>query len=190
MTNRPSIDATPRLILYAATAADLMTSNPVSIAADATAREASAFLSDKGFSAAPVIDEAGRPIGVLSQSDLVIHHREKVESIPAKPEYYEQDDLSRHSAMALSSGLGGMDVDRIPVRDIMTPIVFSVALETAAHKVIEDMLAHKIHRLFVVDHDGVLVGIISTIDVLRHLHLDLHAEAGLTHRIPPASGMK
>jgi CBS domain-containing protein len=51
----------------------------------------------------------------------------------------------------------------------MTPVVFSVAPETAAHKVIEDMLAQKVHRLFVVGGDGVLVGIISTVDVLRHL---------------------
>jgi CBS domain-containing protein len=146
-----------------------MMPNPVSIAAGATVKEATAFLGDKGFSAAPVIDEAGRPVGVLSQSDIVVHDREKVEYVPAKPEYYERDDLSRRSAKALPSGFEVVDVDRTQVRDIMTPVVFSVAPETAAHKVIEDMLAQKVHRLFVVGADGVLVGIISTIDVLRHL---------------------
>jgi CBS-domain-containing membrane protein len=106
---------------------------------------------------------------VLSQSDIVVHDREKVEYVSAKPEYYERDDVNRRSAKALPSGFEVVDVDRTQVRDIMTPVVFSVAPETAAHKVIEDMLAQKVHRLFVVGGDGVLVGIISTVDVLRHL---------------------
>jgi predicted transcriptional regulator len=32
------------------------------------------------------------------------------------------------------------------------------------------MLARKIHRLFVVDDNGVLVGVISPLDILRRLH--------------------
>jgi CBS domain-containing protein len=56
-----SVTATRRLILDAATAADLMSPNPVSIGANATLKQAAEFLTAKGFSAAPVIDEAGRP---------------------------------------------------------------------------------------------------------------------------------
>lgn len=50
-----------RLVLTAATAADLMTPNPVSVRDSATIKEAIAMLTDHGFSAAPVIDDAGRP---------------------------------------------------------------------------------------------------------------------------------
>ena len=32
---------------------------------------------DRGFSAAPVIDAAGRPVGVLSRTDLLVHEREQ-----------------------------------------------------------------------------------------------------------------
>src|SRR5262245_16741872 len=60
------------LMLWAATAADLMTPNPLSISENATLREVVTFLTEKGFSAAPVIDEAGRPVGVVSQADIVI----------------------------------------------------------------------------------------------------------------------
>jgi CBS domain-containing protein len=35
--------------------------------------------------------------------------------------------------------------------------------------VIEEMLARGVHRLFVVGGDGVLTGVISFVDVLRHL---------------------
>jgi CBS domain-containing protein len=34
------------------------------------------------------------------------------------------------------------------------------------------MVAFKIHRLFVVDEDGVLVGVISAFDVLRKLRVE------------------
>ena len=56
MRNPPSVEVTPRPVLCAATAADLMTPDPVSIGADATVKEATAFLGAKGFSAALVID--------------------------------------------------------------------------------------------------------------------------------------
>jgi CBS domain-containing protein len=170
MKNLPSNEATLRLVLDAASASDLMAPNPVSIAADVTVKEAAAFLTNKGFSAAPVIDEDGRPVGVLSQSDILIHDREKVEYVSAGHDYYARAELGRRSAKALPTSFEVVDVDRTQVRDIMTPIVFAVTPETPAHKVIEDMLAHKIHRLFVVGADSILVGIISTVDVLRHLH--------------------
>jgi CBS domain-containing protein len=154
-----------------------MTLNPVSIAADATVSEAAAFLAGKGYSAAPVIDEAGRPVGVLSQSDLVEHDREYNPCVDVHPEYYAREDLGPPRIIRTDVVNG----DPTRVRDLMTPVVFSVAPETPAHKVIEDMLAHKIHHMFVVGADGVLVGIISTVDVLRHLHLERpHADSRQT----------
>ena len=67
------LETIPRLALQADTAADLMTANPVSVSQNASLREALALLIDKGYSAAPVIDKAGRPVGVLSRSDLLVH---------------------------------------------------------------------------------------------------------------------
>jgi len=59
-------------------AKDLMSLNPTSIRRDATIREALELLTDHGFGAAPVIDEAGRPVGVVSRTDILIHERESV----------------------------------------------------------------------------------------------------------------
>jgi CBS domain-containing protein len=133
-----------RLTLEAEIAGDLMSPNPVSLRDDAGIEEAIAFFTGKGFSAAPVIDEAGHPLGVLSRSDLLVHDREK-----RKP-----------AAAVAESGR---------VRDLMTPAVFSVTPETPADKVVEELLALDVHRLFVVDAAGVLVGVITTRDVLRRL---------------------
>ena len=159
-----------RLTLWAETASDLMTPNPVSISEGETIKEAIAFLTDKGFSAAPVIDHAGRPVGVLSQSDILVFDREKIEYVPAIADYYEKAELT-NSGEALLSGFQVENVDRTMVRDVMTPVVFSVPPDAQVRRVVEDMLALKVHRLFVVDRDGVLVGVISAFDVLRHLAL-------------------
>jgi CBS domain-containing protein len=155
--------------LCAETAADLMTPDPLSIRADATVREAVAFLTDKGFSAAPVIDNAGRPVGVLSRADIIVYDREKVEYLKPVPEYYEKGTLVTPTGEALEEGFQVEKADSVQVRDIMTPVVFSVTPETPARKVVENMLALKVHRLFVVSTDGVLSGVISTLDVLQHL---------------------
>ena len=68
----------PCLTLTTATAADLMSPNPVSLRADATVREAIALFVERGFGAAPVIDHAGRPVGVVSRTDVLLHEREQV----------------------------------------------------------------------------------------------------------------
>ena len=157
---KPSV----RLTVEAATAADLMTPNPASIRDAATVSEAIRFLTGKGFSAAPVIDSAGRPVGVLSRADILVHEREREDSGKTAPEYYDRFELTSSSTLA-EPAVSGATL----VRDIMTPAVFSVGPETSTRRVIEDMVALKVHRLFVVDTDGILVGVISALDILRHL---------------------
>jgi len=160
--------AAPGLTLWAETAADLMMNNPMSIRARATVREAIAMLTDHGFSAAPVIDEAGRAIGVVSRADILIHDREKNTKEGAAA-YYQSADLTTRAGERLGPGFHVQAMDSTLVRDIMTPAVFSVSPTTSAEKVVEQMVALKIHRVYVVEKDGTLVGVISAQDVLRHL---------------------
>jgi CBS domain-containing protein len=169
MAGRIKSEPPKRLLLHAMTAKELMTANPISIGADDTVKEAVAFLADKGFSAAPVIDNAGRPIGVLSRSDIVIHDRESVEYVPSPPEAYESANWAAGSGEPVRRGFQVEHVDQTCVRDIMTPVVFSVRPDTSAGEVIKEMLDLRVHQMFVVDRDGVLVGIISALDVLRRI---------------------
>jgi CBS domain-containing protein len=171
MKNRVTEVSAP-LMLCANTAADLMTPDPLSIRADATVREAVAFLTDKGFSAAPVIDKAGRPVGVLSRADIIVYDREKVEYLEPVPEYYEKGTLVTPAGESLADGFEVEKADRVQVRDIMTPAVFSVTPQTSVRKVVADMLDLKVHRLFVVGSDGILIGVISALDVLHHLRAE------------------
>jgi CBS domain-containing protein len=155
----------PPMVLGARTAADLMTPNPVSIRRGATVSEAAAFLAARGISAAPVIDEAGRPVGVVSSTDILIHKGQGAVYLVGSPEYHE-----RLEQPVFSEDGSPDDGDRRhTVCDVMTPTVFCVRPETPAAKVVEKMLALKVRRLFVVDGDGILTGVISAFDVLREL---------------------
>jgi len=155
----------PLVALRARTAEELMTPNPLSLRDTATIREAIGFLIDKGISGAPVIDAAGRPVGVLSQTDILIHDRETVKHI-APPEYDAGLPLSRRWWQEFQIE----EVDDTLVREMMTPAVFAVGPNTPARSVVEQMCELNVHRLFVVDGNGVLVGVISALDVLRHLN--------------------
>ena len=165
-----------RITFWDRTARDLMTPNPLSIRADAFVSEAVAFLADKAFHAAPVIDSAGRPVGVVSQSDILVHDREN----PLKhdiPDYFHRADLGK-TRDEMPEGFQVEEVDRTTVRDIMTPVVFHVPPTAPAAQVVSEMTALRVHRLFVVDEAGTLVGVISALDLLRRLHQDFVEDRG------------
>jgi CBS domain-containing protein len=146
------------LSLDVTTAADLMTPHVVSIPPTATLLEAAALLTDRGVTAVPVVGADGRAVGVLSRTDLVAY------------------DCEGASAAGPSDAApaGG----RVPpvekagetrVGDLMTQFVFAVAPSAPAAVVVDAMLSLAVHRLFVTDGRGAIVGVISTTDVLRHL---------------------
>lgn len=137
----------PDTALWERSAAEVMTPNPVSLREEAGLREAIVFLADRGFGAAPVIDASGRPVGVVSQTDILIHDRE---------------------ALSLQAGKAAAMGPR--VRDIMTPVVFQVPQDATVRRVMAEMVELNVHRLFVVDESGALVGVLTALDILRLLH--------------------
>lgn len=159
-----------RLTLHADTAKELMSANPVSILATATVSDAIALLADRGFHAAPVVDDAGRPIGVISAGDILRHDREYTRHLERVPQFYSVSELRLPGGERMpASGYQVESVDRTTIRDIMTPAVFSVPLNATPDLVMKKFNELHVHRLFVVDGTGVLVGVISTLDVLRKL---------------------
>lgn len=134
-------------------AKEIMTPHPLSISETATVNIAAAFLTEKSISAAPVVNEAGRPVGVVSRADIVRHAHT-----------YDVADLACVAKL---------------VRDIMTSTVFFVRPDTSVESVIDDLLASGVHRLFVVDGNDVLIGVISTLDLLRDFQIERGERFGL-----------
>ena len=52
-------------------ASELMTHAVISVPADATVQDAARLMLDSGVRSAPVVDAAGRPIGMISDGDLL-----------------------------------------------------------------------------------------------------------------------
>jgi CBS domain-containing protein len=144
-----------------------MAPNPLSIRDDASLEEAIAVLADKHLDAAAVIDKGGRPVGVITQGDVLVHEREAhahAKSAQAAQTATESNLSAPRSADERSA--------RVQARDIMTPVLFSVSPATPAIKVVEQLLELHVKQLFVVDDSGALVGSISALDILRNLGLD------------------
>jgi CBS domain-containing protein len=168
-TNTTVPDVTP-LRLHAVIADDVMTPNPVSIREELTVHEAVVFLTERKISAAPVINDAGRPVGVVSEADILRHDREHTEHLYWLP----QKEVDRELTLGTGEHLDGRSFEvEVPditrVRDIMNPIVYAVRRTTPIFEVVHQLVKRRIHRLFVVDDDDSLVGVITTLDLLSRL---------------------
>jgi CBS domain-containing protein len=116
---------------------DIMTPHVLTVSADARVDHAVWSLSAKGITGAPVCDAAGKIVGVLSRSDLI--------------------DGDTH---------GVVPGDR-PVSEVMTPEVYAVHPDAPASEAVALMVARSIHRVVVMEREQVLVGIVTSMDVMK-----------------------
>ena len=165
----PRPDLTP-LRLHAVLAEDVMTPNPVSVREELNVHEAVVFLTERRISAAPVINEAGRPVGVISEADILRHNREHAEHLYWLPQKEVDRELTLPSGEHLSGQSFEVEVpDVMRVKDIMNPVIYAVRRTTHIYEVVSQLVKRRIHRLFVVDEDNSLVGVITTLDILNRL---------------------
>jgi CBS domain-containing protein len=118
---------------------------------------------DHGISGAPVVDKQGRPIGVVSKTDLLQNQRETagvLELEAAAPE-----DSNWSSKMELGFHLEQIREGR--VKDIMTPVSFTLSENASLARAAALMAYEGIHRVPVVSACGRVIGLISALDVAR-----------------------
>lgn len=147
-------------------ASDLMTRDVLTVQADWPLRWLADFLLQHGISGAPVVDNEGHLLGVVSHTDLIRHEdlagRERPHD--ALPAYY-QTLLDRYDEEDLTS-FRFEETNDTRVRDIMTPSIFQVTPNTPAQEIAEIMLRGQIHRLFVTEAQQV-IGIVTAMDLLQ-----------------------
>jgi CBS domain-containing protein len=129
---------------------DIMTGNPFCVHRDVGIAEIVALFVEQGISGAPVVDDAGRPIGLVSRADVLMDHYERAEG---------EESTGLFEGKPVSSKAG----------DIMTPRTSSISERANAMDAVRILAAQRIHRLPVVDDAGSVVGILSTLDVIRAL---------------------
>lgn len=147
--------STVAITLEARTASDLMTSNPEAVFETTSLRDAAKVL--VRFSAVPVVDSQRRAVGVLSRTDLA---RNVKDERPAAELDVPVDD--EHP-----SGLDYHPTTRVSAA--MNRGFVSVAPTATAQEVIVAMVDRGIGRVFVVDEEHRLVGVISSTDILMAL---------------------
>jgi predicted transcriptional regulator len=127
----------------AMTVAELMQGNVRTVRSQASVAEAIVSLADAHISGMPVVDGAGKVIGVLSTTDVLTAEA-------------EADDPASRQAL----------FENTEVREIMTPRPFIIAPGEDIRDAARRMLYADVHRLLVAEGDQV-VGIISTTDIVR-----------------------
>ena len=181
---------------------DIMTADVVTVTPATTLREAAELFATRHIGGAPVV-EGQRVVGVVSTSDILTFAatappvREPDADTdddwaPPPPEdtaFDEGEDAASFFAerwayadsdtvdyFAESSGRRGNALDGHTVSEVMTQEILSLSPSTDVSAAAERMRSSDVHRLLVM-RDGVLVGILSTMDLARAI-----ADRQLTRR--------
>ena len=149
------------------TVGDIMHRDVLAVDADWPLDKLAGFLTDNSISGAPVTDEHGELIGVVSLTDLVRHNSMTDKDTDANNTHdvylYE---LERHVSNEELRVFHAQYESPIQVREIMTPMIFKVSEKDSVKDVAETMLKGNIHRVFVT-RKGKLKGIITALDMLQ-----------------------
>jgi len=122
-------------------AKDVMTSPVITLRPHVPAHAAAALLVSHGFTGAPVVDAAGRVVGIATEADLM---RGRI-----RPEGWRVAEEAEPT-----------------VGDVMTPGPIGMSPEADLADVVALMLDERIRTVPIVD-DGELVGVVSRRDALR-----------------------
>lgn len=130
----------------------IMTRNVVTIAPDASIHDAAKLMIDHHVSGLPVVDDAGKLIGIVTERDFL--RRQELGTEIKRPRWLE-----------FLRGPGRQAVDFVreagrKVHEIMTPTVYSVIPDAELIDIVDIMERHRIKRVPVVQGDR-LVGIVS-----------------------------
>lgn len=109
-------------------------------------------LFESGQTGAPVLDAAGRLVGVVSQSDLAVYLRESSRNAPDFYAEPERDPLPVRPAATVGR--------------LMSRVIVQVPEDMPIVEVERHMLRRRVQRVLVV-RDGAALGVIAATDVLR-----------------------
>jgi len=133
-----------------ATVKDVMTAEVVAVRRDTSFKQMAATLRQYRVSALPVVDDAGRVVGVVSEADLLA--KEALADPGVMAEVLHHKDVRK--AEGLTAG------------DLMTHPAVTAAPEDPVEQAARMMHFMRVKRLPVVNSGGQLVGIVSRSDVL------------------------
>ncbi len=122
---------------------EIMSTQVVPFTAQTTIQEATQVMLERQISGAPVVDEHHKPIGIVSKTDL----------LEAWHEHHKSPDAAGETLV------GNIMVPYLLAAQHSSPIALAAAL----------MAYEGVHRLLVLNEKSVMVGIVTSLDILRWL---------------------
>ncbi len=146
---------------------DVMTPNPQKVQPATPLSQVLEILLSADFTGLPVVDEQERPVGIITDGDLVYRA-----GIPIRVRLLAQ--FATHKVGSVKEGLS-----QRPAKDIMTSPVVTVKEEQYLFEAVDTMLKRGLRRLPVVDAGGALAGILSRIDIFKSISKEAPASGKL-----------
>jgi CBS domain-containing protein len=150
-------------------AIDIMTSDAITVTEDTSVPEAARLLADRGISAAPVVDEENRVIGMVSEGDLL--HRTETGTERRRAWWLDMVASTNQLAGDYIKSHSGS------VKDVMTRDVISVTETTSVADIAILLESNRIKRVPVL-REGKLVGIVSRANLVRALAMTVSEPSG------------
>lgn len=125
----------------------IMTPDVVTFAPDTSIETATRILLERGISGAPVVDENMRPTGMVSKTDLLEAWQQRVQA----------------------QAQGALDDDEgdVHVGDIMVPYLLAISHRGPISLATALMAYEGVHRLVVLGENNKMVGIVTSLDIVR-----------------------
>jgi len=134
---------------------DVMTAAPEYVTAKSPLSDAARLLLSSIFTGLPVVDQHDRPIGVITQGDLIARG-----GLPLRLGL-----LAETEEEGLEATMNALAPRRVV--EIMTAPAVTVAADRPLTEAVDLMLAKALKRLPVVDKGGRLVGMLSRLDIFK-----------------------
>jgi CBS domain-containing protein len=141
-------------------ARDVMTSPVITVRPASSTKDAAKLFFERGISAAPVVDDRGELVGIVSEGDLM--HRSEIGTERQRPWWLV--------AMAENQGSAAdyIKAHAKRIADVMTRNVVTAAPETPLNEIAAMLERNAIKRVPIV-RDGQLVGIVSRANLVQAL---------------------
>lgn len=140
-------------------ARDVMVSPVVTVGDNDTVRDVAKILIAKHISAVPVVDHAGRLVGIVSEADLM--HR--TEAGTERPTSWWLSLLSGESTIAAEY----VQSHATRVKDVMTKDIQTALPDTPLYEIADMFEERHIKRVPIVNEGGDLVGIVSRANIIQ-----------------------
>ena len=144
--------------------AGIMTRDVICVRPEVPLDQITALLVRHEISGMPVVDTAGRPVGMVSRADVLRATEERGDTEEARRVASRSGEAA---PLEMEQGFHVYEPVSVTARDVMTPVVVQLH-ESASIRQAASLMAYEgVHRLPVVSDDGKVVGILSSLDVLR-----------------------